>query len=231
MEEAALRKLISATLGLAFLAAFSLANTGNAETILIFGQPGGTTDVITERVANGVTTLTTGSGPTASFIPVTITNLGGITPQGGSISAFESFTLTSPTAPGAGATSLDNFSGNIQFSQTPGGVSILTVNLTNGLLTQTGNAATFSSGNSTFTNLNPAIVAQIGGTTGFGGTSLAFSNVVGSIPTGFTAQNAGNFATAVPEPISLVSGSIAFLTGVGFFGVRRFRAAQNKRQG
>ena len=220
-----MQKMINGVLVFTFLAAFALANSANAATILIFGQQS-TTDVVTERVVGTTTVLTSGPGTTASAIPVSITSLGGVTPPGGSILGFETFTLTSPTVASAGATSLDNFSGTIQISQTAGGVSVLTGTVTNGLLTLTGTAGTFSSGSTTFTNLSPAIVAQIGATSGTGGSALSFSNVTGTIPTGFTAQNAGNFSTAVPEPASLVSGSIALLVGAGFFGFRRLKASK-----
>jgi hypothetical protein len=222
-----MQKMLSRVLAVAFLATLTLANSAGAATILVFGQSNAADD-ITERVVGATTQLISGSGTTATAIPVSITNLGGITPPGGAIAAFETFTLTSPSVAGAGATSLDNFSGTIQFSQTPGGVSILTATITNGLLTLTGTSGTFSTGTSVFTNLNGAIIAQLGGaTTATGGSALAFSNVSGTIASGFTAQNSGDFAAnPIPEPASLISGSFAVLAGLGLFGLRRFKASK-----
>jgi len=229
MEEAALRKLISATLGLAFLAAFSLANTGNAATILQFGQFN-PNDVITETVAGGVTTLTSGVGPTPLPIQVSLTNVGGVTFPAGSQLAFETFTLTSNSVAAPGATTLDGFSGVIQFSLTPGGVSVLTATVSNGILNVTGQAGTFSTGNTVFTGYTPItsqIAQQVGGPPSFGGTALGFSNITtGSIATGFSAQNSGTFSAAVPEPASVVSGGIAVLAGVGLVGLRRIRPSK-----
>jgi hypothetical protein len=220
MEEAALRKLIRATLSLAFVAAFSLASTANAATILGYTQTN-PNDVVTERVVGATTVLTTGSGPAATFISILIGNIGG---QSASQGAFVSFTLTAPGVASPGATSLNGFTGVIQISLTPGGSSILTATTSNGILTvNTGAGTAGLQADTIFSGYPPggAIATQVGGPPSFGGSSLSFSNVTGTVATGFTAQHSATFSSVVPEPISLVSGSIAVLAGVGVFGFRR----------
>jgi hypothetical protein len=204
---------------IALLASFALlAHEAGAATILIFGQTN-STDVITESISGSTVTLTSGAGGTAVSIPASITNIGGVTPLGGSLSGFETFTLTSTTGPGG-------YSGTIVFSQLAngGGLPILTATVTGGLLTLNGGAAGFTANNTVFSNVNPAILAQVGLPTFAGSTSLSFVNLT---PTsnGFTAQNSGLFSSAVPEPASIVSGCIAVLAGLGCLGVRRIRAS------
>jgi len=231
MEEAALRKLIRASLSLAFLAAFSLANAANAATILVYGQNATQTEVVTEGVSGGQTFLTSGPVPptTASPINVSTTSLGVLAPPpGGSILSTVLINLVSNQVASPGATSLGGFSGTITLASVgPPAVPQLTATITNGTLTlNTTGGATFL-GDTTFSGLNPAIVAQIGGTTAFGSTALSFSNVNGTLLSGFTAQNGGTFSGEVPEPMSLVSASNAGLAGVGLFGFRRLRPSKS----
>jgi hypothetical protein len=201
---------------IALLASLALlVQEAGAATILIFGQTSNT-DVVTETISGSTVTLTT--GPLG--IPISITNIGGLTPPGGSLAGFETFTLTSTTGPGG------SFSGTIVISPLPGGAGTppgLTAAVTGGLLTVSGNTASFLSPTTTFSNLNPAIIAQIGLTNPPGSTSLSFNNLTFT-STGFTAQNSGLFA-AVPEPASIVSGCIAVLAGLGCFGARPFMAS------
>jgi hypothetical protein len=219
-----LRKLIRATLGLAFLATFTLASTANAATILGYSQTLPTTETVTERIVGTTTVLTTG-GTTASPIQILIGNLGG---QSVSIGAFVNFTLTSALTASPGATSLGGFSGVITISPsntlTP---TILIATISNGTLTLGPNGTASLLADTVFTGYPPggAIATQVGGPPAIGGTTLGFSNVTGSLA-GFTANNVGTFSTAIPEPMSLVPGSIAILSGVGVFGYRRLRPSK-----
>jgi len=225
MEEAALRKLIRASLSLAFLATFTLASTANAATILGYSQTAPTTEVVTERIVGTTTQLITGTGATATPISILIGNIGG---QTTSQAAFVNFTLTSPNVASPGATSLGGFSGVINITLTQAPVpTILTSTISNGTLTLGPNGTASLLADSVFTGYPPggAIALQVGGPPAFGGTTLGFSNVSGPL-TGFTANNVGTFSTAVPEPMSLVSGSIAVLAGVGVFGYRRLRPSK-----
>jgi len=231
MEEAALRKLISATLGLAFLAAFSLANAANAATILVYGQNATQTEVVSEGVSGGRTFLTSGPGPvtTATPISVSTTSLGVLAPPpGGAILSTANIDLRSNLVAAPGAMSLGGFFGTITLASVgPPSTPQLTATVTNGTLTlNTTGGATFL-GDAVFTGLNGAIVAQIGGTSAFGSASLSFSNVNGNLLSGFTAQNGGTFSGVVPEPMSLVSASIAGFAGVGLFGFRRLRSSKS----
>jgi len=224
MEEAALRKLISASLGLAFLAAFTMANAANAATILTMGQTLTSTEVVTERVAGGQTILTTGSLPTAAPISVLISSIGGAP---ASVPAFETFTLTSNSVASPGALTLGGFSGTITFTATIGGPTILVAAVTNGTLSLNTVGGGGFLGDTVFSGYAGAIQAQVGGPPVSGSSSLSFSNVSGPISSGFTAQNSGTFsANVIPEPASLVSGGLAALAGLGLFGARRLRAAK-----
>jgi len=124
--------------------------------------------------------------------------------------------------------SLGGFFGTITLASVgPPSTPQLTATITNGTLTlNTTGGATFL-GDAAFTGLNGAIVAQIGGTSAFGSASLSFSNVNGTLLSGFTAQNSGTFSGVVPEPMSLVSATIAGFAGVGLFGFRRLRSSKS----
>jgi hypothetical protein len=202
---------------IAGLASLALANSVGAATILQFNQVS-PNDVVTETISGGTITLATGLGTVGTPIPASYGNIGGQVPP---VTGFETFTLTSTTG-------LGGFSGTITF--TTGATLQLTDVLTNGLLTINGGAATLSSSNSSFTfPAGGAISTQIAagtGTSAFGSSALSFSNVTFTGTTGGTAQNSGTFSTAVPEPASLVSGGLALLAGLGYFGVRRFKTSR-----
>jgi len=231
MEEAALRNRIRVSLSLAFLAAFSLANAANAATILIYGQQTGQTEVVTEGVSGGRTFLTSGPVPPTDATPITVTttSLGILAPPpGGGILSTALINLSSNLVASPGATSLGGFTGTITLASVgPPSTPQLTATITNGTLTLNATGGASFLGDAVFTGLNGAIVAQIGATTASGAASLAFSNVSGSLLSGFTAQNSGNFSTIVPEPMSLVSASIAGFAGVGLFGFRRLRSSKS----
>src|SRR4051794_2127165 len=94
MEEAALRNLIRATLSLAFVAAFSLANTTNAASLVEFSQATpGTTTIQSVNVGNN-TTLST-LAPTN----VDVSKIGGLPVSGGVLQYIETFSFTSTTPP------------------------------------------------------------------------------------------------------------------------------------
>jgi len=109
---------------------------------------------------------------------------------------------------------------------------------TGGILTGSsgGNSANFSSSQPpssvTFTSdilaVQQAIAAGVGGRN----FSLAFSGltssltVTGGVVNPFFASNTGTFATAIPEPTSIVMASIATFAGLGCFGWRHFKRSQ-----
>jgi hypothetical protein len=231
MEEAALRNLIRASLSLAFLAAFSLANAADAATILVYGQNATQTEVVTEGVVGGRTFLTSGPLPPQDATPISVstTSLGILAPPPtGPILSTALINLSSSLVAAPNALSLGGFSGTITLTSATGTPQLTaTVQNNSGVLTlNTSGGASFLA-DVVFTNLNGAIVTQLGGaTTAFGAASLSFSNVNGTLLSGFQASNGGTFSTVVPEPTSLISGSIAVLAGVGAFGFRRLRPSK-----
>jgi len=242
MEEAALRKLIRASLSLAFLATFTLASTANAAMILSFGigtGPGTKTATAT-TTGTGSTTLTTSSSVpnfTGAF-PVSITTIGNVTlPPILSISAKETF--TNVTSIGA-ATNVNGvisqaFSGVISYlDPTTPTINYLTITFTGQLRgTAGGLTADLSADNSvagqnvSFTSTDPRVIPFLNdpiknfGITMTGlSAPLAISN--GTIA-GFTSSNeAGNVSTAtIPEPTSVVMAGTAVLVGLGCSKLRR----------
>jgi len=234
MEETALRKLIRASLGLAFLATFTLASTTNAASIVEFSQatPGNT---ITSTNSGNITTLST-----TSTTSVLVSKLVGLTPPPPGTQYVETFTFTSNTAPtgSGGNITQTGFAGS--FSYTLGGVTQVAGNVANGILTTVttpgggGTTVNFNTSDVTFTAIAPAILTQA-----FGPTPPPLPSIDGTYqltltpspsPTtslNFTAS-AGGIITAqvVPEPTSVVMASMALVAGLGCVGVRRFKASR-----
>jgi len=222
---------LSRVLAVAFLAAFTLANTGNAATILIFGQQNTAPpnpDVVTETHSGNTTTLTTGPSASGATIPIQFTNLGGLpNPAPPNNVGFETFTLTSTTA--AVGTQQGGFSGTISFTTGANGTgnNFLTLTITGGVLTLNGATAGFTANNVAATSGFGAVQAVLGGPTGFADISIAFADRTATSATTFTSTNGGPVSTAagvIPEPASIVMASISVLAGLGCFGWRRFKA-------
>jgi len=243
MEEAALRKLIRATLSLAFLATFTLANTANAAMILSFGLGTGGGNKIATDTGTTSTTLTTSSSTLGTSVPVNITTIGNITLNPlQTIAARETFTGVTST----GAATVTNgvisqaFSGTISYTDIANpATNYLTITFTNGFLRGNlgGNTASLSGDNTvpgstvTFTSTDARVIPFLTdpirsfeiGMTGLT-TPLALSGVSGAgTIDGFTATNeSGNVSSSVvPEPTSVVMASTAVLVGLGCFKWRR----------
>jgi hypothetical protein len=234
MEEAALRKLIRATLGLAFVAAFSLASTTNAASIVEFSQatPGQT--ITSSNVGNNTTLSVTGN-PTS----VTVSKLAGLTPPPPGTSYIETFTFSSTTPPSGsdGNMSQGGFSGS--FSYSLGGVTQVAGNITGGILTTItngsgGTTVNFNTSNVQFTTVAAPILQQTFGTSNIPLTSLigTYQLTLTPVPNptnslNFTAS-AGGIITAqvVPEPASVVMASMALVAGLGGVGLRRIKVSR-----
>ncbi len=194
-----MKTAVKGILAAALLTTLALANSATAATILTYGQTSAT-NILTESTVGGVSTLTESPVP----LPISITNVGGLTPPGGSLAAFETLSLTSSTGVGG------PYSGTISvFLQTgPIVTEILTGTISGGLLqpipTTNGDATAFTSNSVkyTFDPAGPggAIIAQLGGLTSASG-SLSISMTNASItPTGFTAQSSAYSPPLSPSP-------------------------------
>jgi len=238
MEEAALRKLIRASLSLAFVAAFSLANTTNAAEILNFSQqtPG---NVITSTNAGNNTTFSV-TNPAATVVASKVG--GAIAPPNTLFT--ETFSFTSSTAPvntGGGNVSQGGFNGTFTYFDAQlnltvaGNVQNATLSLVNnGSGGSTGN---FNASQVTFTNITPAILQ-----TAFNGATPPLNTLIGNFsltlndlnpvnPTSlnFQASATGIITaqiTSVPEPASIVMASLALVAGLGGVGLRRIKASR-----
>jgi len=233
MEETALRKLIGASLGLAFLAAFTLASTTNAAPILDFGQSSGANTVTSSNTGNNTTFSTTGT-------TVGVTALAGVAPPTPT-NFTETFNFTSSQAPvgSDGNIAQGGFNGAFSYS-VPGGAVQVAGNVTNGSLSTVtngtgGTTANFNSSQVTFTTVAPAILTQAFGSvvplnTLTGNFSLTLNNLNPATPTSlaFNARAAGIITAtqAIPEPTSVVMASMALVAGLGGLGVRRFKASR-----
>jgi hypothetical protein len=197
---------------LATLGLLAIAASSNATTILQFGQTN-PNDFVTATAA-GATTLTTSSTVNPNSIPVLITNVGGNT-LGTPLAAFETFlnVTSTGTATTTAGTIEQLYSGAIAITSGPNntGGNFLTASFQNAVLSGLagGNAASLLNSrppnNVTFTSNFAAIIPLIAGNPpeNF---SISLTNVFpglsvsGSTIAGFTAQNAGSFATSIPEP-------------------------------
>jgi len=237
MEEAALRNLIRASLSLAFVAAFSLANTTNAAEILNFSQqtPG---NVTTSTNAGNNTTFSV-TNPLAT---VQASKVAGVTAPPSTLFT-ETFNFTSSTAPvnlGGGNVSQGGFNGTFTYFDAQlnltvaGNVQNATLSLVNnGSGGTTGN---FNASQVTFTNITPSIL-----TTAFG-TAPPLSSLIGNLsltlndlnpinPTSLNFQGSATGIitaqiTSVPEPASIVMASLALVAGLGGVGLRRIKASR-----
>jgi len=249
MEEAALRNLIRASLSLAFVAAFSLANTANADMILAFGAGVGGTKTAT---ASGVTTtLGTSSvvpGQTDGF-PVTITTIGNVNliPFPGLsnsvIQAKETFTNVHSvgSATNVGGTISQGFTGVISYTDpTNPATNYLTITFT-GLLSGPagGQTVTLSADNTllgqsvSFTSTDPRILGINppgpnllndpirSFNIGLTGLSAPLSISGGTIASFASTNEGGNVSAFVPEPSSVVMAGTAVLVGLGCSRWRR----------
>jgi len=231
MEEAALRKLIRASLGLAFLATFTLASTTNAAPILDFSQ---------STPANTVTS--TGTNLSTTGTVTTVGALAGVQAPPNTL-FIETFNFTSAAAPtgtdgnqtqgGYNGTFsyVNQATGVLQVAGTVTGATLSTV--TNGTGGTTGN---FNASNVTFTTIAaPILQTAFGGATPalntlVGNFSLTLNNLTPATTTSlaFTGRAAGIITAtqAVPEPGSVVMASMALVAGLGGLGVRRFKASR-----
>jgi len=232
----------------ACVAALALSTPASAATILSFGNPPpGPDDVVRATVGGGNTTLTTNSTANPGSYAIQITQIGNVTPPGGSQAAFETFLpALSSNSPVSGGLQ-NGFNGTIIISTGPNGTggNFLTAVITNGRLSANGAAGGFeaahgatSGGNPvtvTLTSNNPNVIAAMGGSgatfTTTGAASLAFVNITptqsGSGFTSFTAQNTGLFSTnVIPEPASFLSAGTAILAGLGCFGWSRRKSSR-----
>jgi len=229
--------LLKRVLAVAFLAAFALAHTANAEPILAFGQNGpGTLSLST---SGSTTTISTTSTLTPGFIPITISSIGTASTN---IQALYSVTATTTGAASSvgGTVTQDAYSGTIQILTQTAMANILTTTFTGATLNGPlgGTSAVFSASTPgdtvNFTTADPNIIAILGGTTGEGSLGLSFSSLTPGLGvTGTTLNstvattNSGTFATGViPEPSSVVMAGISAVVGLGCCGLRRFKASQ-----
>jgi len=238
MEEAALRKLIRATLGLAFVAAFSLANTINAASIVEFSQATPGTGTIRSVNAGNNTTLST--------LAPTSVDVGKVAeqPAPAGLQYIETFSFTSTTPPsGADGNMMQGGFGNAvgsgTFTYTLNGVTQVAGTATNGILQTITNGAggttvNFNTSNVTFTTIAAPILQQA-----FGTSNIPLSSLIGTYQLTLTPNpnptssltffaSAGGIITAqvVPEPASVVMASMALVAGLGVAGVRRIKASR-----
>jgi len=231
----------------ASLASLAMATAADAAFILQYTQnttvPSASPVVFSPNGA-GETISSTGTGvqtpppPTnGTWIPVNVTI--GSLPGAQPVPAFMSFTspLTTTSAATTNGTTVNQagYTGTIEFNFAPSSTSasnILTVQFSGGTLSGIvgGNAAGLTDSqppnNVTYSSvLFPTLVAgltQRDFTINFTG----LANVLTSSGAGTnTASTSGSFSgSVVPEPTSIVMLSISALGGLGFYGVRRFKA-------
>jgi len=243
MEEAALRKLIRGSLGLAFLATFTLASTTNAAPILEFSQftPGNLN--ITSVNSGNNTTLSTIPAPPLPALPtqVTVSKLAGVSAPPNTL-FNEAFSFTSSTAPTGsdGNITQGGFSGTFSYVNATTGVVQVAGTVSNAILSTVttagggGTTVNFNTSNVTFTTIAAPILLQTFGTSAIPLNTISGTYQLTLTPTpstttslNFTAS-AGGIITAqvVPEPASVVMASMALVAGLGGLGVRRFKASR-----
>jgi len=243
MEEAALRKLIRASLSLAFLATFTLASTTNAASILSFGIGTGPGTKTATNTGTTSTTLTTSSAVPnfAGAFPVSITTIGNVTlPPQLAISARETFTNVTSTGAATNVNGVISqaFSGTISYTDpTNAAINYLTIAFTNGVLRGSagGSTASLSGDNTvpgstvTFTSTDARVLPFLAdpirnfeiGMTGLS-TPLALNGA--TIAAFSTTNESGNVSTnPVPEPTSIAMAGTAVLVGLGCY--RRHRSS------
>jgi hypothetical protein len=213
----------------AILVLSALASPAHAGSILNFGgSPGAIT--ATGDGSTGVTTIDSTGGATG----VTISSIGGASV---SINGFLNLAATSSgTATDSGGLIEQNYNGTFAITQNADGSGI---NYLSGSFS--GFALGFSAGNvATLTSSDPP--ATISFSSSYSpsfplgapsGASFTFSNVspaLSLVGTGsdttigsFTATGSGTFSASVPEPSSLILGSIG-IVGLAGYGLRRRRA-------
>jgi hypothetical protein len=231
MEEAALRKLIRATLGLAFVAAFSLANTTNAAPILDFSQS-----------TPGNVVVSTGTNLSTNNTQVLVGALAGV-PAPPNTLFTETFSFSSTAAPtgSPGNQTQGGYSGMFTYTNLLTGVIQVQGTVSGAVLSTfttpggTGTTASFNSSNVTFTNVAAPILQQAFGTSAIplntltGTFSLTLNNLdPQTSPTlAFNARAAGIItAQVIPEPTSVVMASMACVAGLGGLGLRRIKASR-----
>jgi len=232
MEETALRKLIRASLGLAFLATFTLASTTNAAPILDFSQS-----------TPGNTVTSTGTNLSTTLTQVLVGAVAGVPAPPNTIYT-ETFSFTSAAAPtgSPGNQMQGGYNGTFTYTNLATGVVQVAGTVTNAVLSTFttpggtgGTTASFNASDVDFTTVAPAILQQAFGTTAIplntltGTYSLTLNNLnPQTSPTlAFTGRAAGIItAQVIPEPTSVVMASISLVAGLGCMGVRRFKASQ-----
>jgi hypothetical protein len=213
----------------ALLLVAALPSPGYAESILNFGGSPGAITVVGDG-STGVTTIDSTGGSTG----VIISSIGGVT---GPINAFLKLAATSSgTATDNGGLIQQDFNGTFAIMQNANGTGInylsgsfsgLTLGISSGggatlIASDPPSTVTFTSSYLpslpldtpraaffAFTNVSPAL-----GIVGTGSDATIAS---------FTAEGAGNFSAAVPEPSSLTLAGIGVLGVVGI-GLRRRKA-------
>jgi hypothetical protein len=223
-------------LAIAALAALALATSASADTILAFSEAAPGTAVITGTSSGGTTTLTTPAGG----ILVDIGTFGGQPFIGQATETFSTpLTSTANATNTNGVVGQMDFAGTITFTGAVGGpfagLNLLTATFTGGTLSGNlgGNSAGLNSsqppGTVTFTSAIPQIQSLIAASPARS-LSLSFAGLLPSVGitnnqfSNFTTPNSGIFSTVVPEPTSVVMASISVFTGLGYFGLRRFKA-------
>jgi hypothetical protein len=230
MEEAALRKLIRATLGLAFVAAFSLANTTNAAPILDFSQS-----------TPGNVVVSTGTNLSTNNTQVLVGALAGV-PAPPNTLFTETFSFSSTAAPtgSPGNQTQGGYSGMFTYTNLLTGVIQVQGTVSGAVLSTfttpggTGTTASFNSSNVTFTNVaGPILTQAFGAVVPLNLLSGTFSLTLNNLdpqtaPTlAFNARAAGIItAQVIPEPTSVVMASMACVAGLGGLGLRRIKASR-----
>jgi len=229
-------------IGFASLALLAMATAADAAFILQYTQNTGTptaSPVVFTPNGVGETISSTGTGVTnGTWIPVNVTI--GAVPGTQPVPAFMSFTTALSTASGAttnGTTvNQPNYTGTIEFNFAPSSTpasNILTIQFSGGTFSGIigGNAAALTDSQPpntvTYSSvLFPTLVAGLNQrdfTINFTG----LASVLTSAGAGANSSStSGSFSgSVVPEPTSIVMLSISALGGLGFYGVRRFRAS------
>lgn len=224
-----MRKLIRATLGLAFL-----ATTANAASILEFSQSTPGTAVTSANSGNN-TTISANPGTT-----VLASKVGGVQAPPSQIYT-EAFSFTSNTAPSGsgGNISQGGFSGLFTYVNPQNGNTVAgrVDNATLSIVTNGsgGTTANFNASQVTFSNISPAILQAAFGTSNIplgtliGNFSLTLNDLNPTNPNSLSFQaSAGGIITAnvVPEPTSIVIASMALVAGLGGVGLRRIKASR-----
>jgi len=228
-------RFVRRLLALACTATLLVGSSARASsTVLAFGQLN-QDDIITATNAGGVTTLSTAGNADGNFqsVPVLASTYLGV-PQPFGLLMYETFVnvTSNGAATNNGGTIGQNFSGEIEYTSSPGGAGIVY------LIATFGTNGKFSGGaGGGSASLNASVPQDTvtftipGADYEFAGFSVGFSGlsslgIAGGSVAGFTGQTSGTFsATLVPEPGTLCMASIAVVIGTLAYGRKKMKTA------